>query len=250
MPIQLPLTAPAFVSPCPLAAGQLHIWLLDMRLFTQTHHSAALQMMDSAEHARANKFARGKEEYIASRWLLRSVLARYTRQNADTLELLRTDKGKLYLPAYDIQFSLSHSGHWAVLALGKVEMIGIDIEHIKSTRNLISIAEHYYHPDELARLQSLPSSEQQDYFYRLWTLKEAFFKALGTGISAGLEKLSFELEGDAITASIDERLDAEGTPWQFRQWALTPQDYCALAYKCEQGLDTKWFDALPLPAFP
>jgi len=248
-----PVPAPIFSQPkqdCELGAQAVDIHCLDIRCFTADHYAGAAQIMSSAERERAQKFVRGKESYIASRWLLRKVLARYTNLSPEMVEFLRTDKGKPYLPQGDINFSLSHSGHWALLAVAKAELIGIDIEAISAARDLMGIAESYYHLHEFARLQTLAGAAQNDYFYRLWTLKEAFFKATGTGISAGLEKIAFDLTGDKIGVQIAPELDEDGDEWQFHQWTLSPQDYCALACKHPHPLQVNWFDALSAPAFP
>ena len=250
-----PLFAPVFSQAIPdasasLAEQEIHLWLLDLDQFTDAHQREATKIMSASEHERAQKFMRGKESYIASRWLQRKVLARYLDVAPQELEPLRSDKGKPYLPHSDMHFSLSHSGHWAVLAVGKAELLGVDLESIRSARNLPGIAQHYYHPNEQAQMQSLQGSAQADYFYRLWTLKEAFFKALGTGISAGLEKVAFEWGADTISATIDDQLGCLRDQWQFHQWALSPLDYCALAYRSAQPLAAEWFDALALPAFP
>lgn len=233
-----------------LGAQDLHIYCLDIRQFTADHYADAQRIMNTAEREQAQKFVRGKESYIASRWLLRKVLARYTGVQSEMVEFLRTDKGKPYLPQSDIHFSLSHSGHWALLAVGKVELIGVDIEAVRATRDLCGIAENYYHPHEFAQLQMQTGAEQADYFYRLWTLKEAFFKAVGTGISAGLEKIAFDLADDKISAQIAAALAEDGDEWQFHQWTLGAQDYCALACKSRHPLQVNWFDALSAPAFP
>lgn len=206
--------------------------------------------MSTDERERAQKFVRGKESYLASRWLLRKVLSRYTGLAPEAVIFLRTDKGKPYLPQSDIRFSLSHSGDWALLAVGKVELIGVDIEAVRATRDLRGIAENYYHPHEIAQLQTLAGVVQSDYFYRLWTLKEAFFKALGTGISTGLEKVAFDLADDKISVQIATALNEQDDDWQFHQWTLSAQDYCALACKHPHTLKVNWFDALSAPAFP
>lgn len=261
---RIPLVAPVFSTLSSLnhreklADNAVHLWLLDIDRFTAAHYTHAEQIMSSAERERAHKFIRGKNEYIASRWLLRKVLARYTGRAADQLIFLHTEKGKPYLPQDDIHFNLSHSGHWALLAVGSAGQIGVDIEAMHATRDLSGIAENYYHPREFAQLQTLDPAAQAVYFYQLWTLKEAFLKAIGTGISAGLEKIEFDLTGSKISAHIAASL--EGNPedstchsaaeWQFHQWALTAQDYCALASKSRQPLDLNWFDALAMPAFP
>lgn len=251
-----PLPVPFFSASPPikgsdqLTANAVHLWSLDIGQFSAAHCVDAEQAMSSEERERAQKFLRGKKSYVASRWLLRNVLARYTNSAAEALEFLRTDKGKPYLPHSDVHFSLSHSGDKAVLAVAKVELIGVDIERVKTMRDLSRIAELYYHPNEFARLQTLHDHERSDYFYRLWTLKEAFFKALGTGISAGLEKIQFALEANEIHAQIAAELGNHASEWHFHQWALNERDYCALAGKSAQPLTVNWFDALATPAFP
>lgn len=251
-----PLPAPVFSARSllnnngKLENNEVHLWLLDINQFTTDHYTYAEHIMSNVERERAQKFVRGKESYIASRWLLRKILARYTGVAPDAVELLRTDKGKPYLPQRDLHFNLSHSGHWALLAVGKAEFIGVDVEAIGATRDLSGIAENYYHPQEFVQLQTLDAAAQADYFYRLWTLKEAFFKAIGTGISAGLEKIQFDLGGNKIRAQIAAELDGDADEWHFQQWALTAQDYCALASKSKHLPQITWFDALSAPAFP
>lgn len=248
-----PLPTPAFsllTQGTELSGQAVHIHCVDIRQFTAAHWATAERIMNPAERARAQKFARGKESYIASRWLLRHVLARYTGQAPGAVEFLRTDKGKPYLSQSDIHFSLSHSGAWVVLAASKIELIGIDIEVFRVTRDLCNIAENYYHPREFARLKTLDSTAQVDYFYRLWTLKEAFFKATGTGISAGLEKIEFELADNEISAQLAPELGNCADAWHFYQWTPSALVYCALASKSSKPLTVSWFDALAAPAFP
>ena len=244
------LSTPDFETIRPLHPGEVHLWLLDIRNFSAARSAEAMRIMSSAEAIRTGKFIRGKESYIASRWLMRTVLARYTGISPDAVEFLRTDKGKPYLPHSNIHFSLSHSGHWALLAVSEMELIGVDIEEVNTARDLSNIAESYYHPQEFAVMQLLPGEAQTDYFYRLWTLKEAFLKAIGEGISAGLDKIQFDLAGNAISAEIAAPLGNNANEWQFHQWALTAQDYCALASKSQNPVEAKWFDALSAPAFP
>ncbi len=216
--------------------------------------------MNTEERERAQKFVRGKESYIVSRWLLRQTLGGYTGIAPEAVAFLRTDKGKPYLPHSDIRFSLSHSGHWVLLAIARTKRVGIDVEAVGATRDLIGIAKNYYHPQEYAQLETLSPTAQAERFYRLWTLKEAFLKATGTGISAGLDNIRFDFTealeagttkdiASGITADIAPQLGTNANEWQFHQWALTERDYCALAINSEEPLAVSWFDALLAPAF-
>lgn len=231
--------------PQPLTTGAAHLWLLDAGRFQEKHLNQALDVMSIDEHERAQKFVRGKHEYIASRWLLRSALSRYLQQPPHALKFARHEKGKPYIPGQKIQFNLSHSGRWAVLTITSGAAVGVDVEEGKSSRDLTGIAANYYHTEEFLRLQELPPEEQTLYFYQLWTLKEALLKATGAGISAGLENLNFSIEPE-ISVEISPSLPAEffANKWHFHQWQLPDASLCALATACANKPAIHWFDAI------
>lgn len=232
-------------SPQPLLAGQVHLWLLDIRQFSHQLAQESLKLMSGDECERAQKFIRGKDEYIASRWLLRKVLGQYLQQSPASLAFSRSEKGKPYIANNSLRFNLSHSGHWALLALGQGMELGVDIEQIRDSRDLLGIAENYYHPDEFAQLRQQDGTEQVRFFYQLWTLKEALLKAMGVGISAGMENLNFRL-GDAISVNLSPVLQAQSVTdkWQFHQWQLPDNSYCALATASANLPQTCWFAPL------
>jgi 4'-phosphopantetheinyl transferase len=242
----------ALPDPIMLDKHQIDLWLLDVRQFSAAHFSAADALLSDNEQARAKKIIRGKDEFIASRWLLRKVLAHYTGIVLKDLRFEYTPKGKPFLTQGNIRFSLSHSSHWAVLAVGRQDWLGVDIEASRSTRDLLGIAQSFFHPDEFQQLQSIPEPEQANYFYRLWTLKEAFLKALGTGISAGLEKMHFYWDDGLIKIVVSPELNCGNLPagqmdWQFYQTTIAPEVHCALAYQADIPARIDWFDAMELP---
>lgn len=232
-------------SPQLLQSGQVHLWLLDVRQFNNMLAQQSLLLMSNEERERAQKFIRGKDEYIASRWLLRKVLGHYLQQAPASLVFNRSEKGKPYIAGNPLKFNLSHSGHWALLALAQDMELGVDIEQIRDSRDLLGIAENYYHPDEFAQLRQRQGDEQLQFFYQLWTLKEALLKAIGVGISAGLENLNFNLQG-AISVNLSPVLQAQSVTdkWQFHQWQLPDTSYCALAAASGDLPQTCWFDPL------
>lgn len=232
-------------NPAPLQPSQVHLWLLDIRRFPHELADQAQIIMSADERERAQKFIRGKEEYIASRWLLRRVLAKYLQQTPETLVFSRGTKGKPYIANQSLQFNLSHSGHWALLGLAQGMELGVDIEPVRDTRDLLGIANNYYHPDELIQLRQREGEDQIHFFYQLWTLKEALLKAMGVGISAGLENLNFTV-GNEIYVQLSPTLDhpMNAGPWQFHQWRLPDTSYCALATASPATPSVAWFDPL------
>lgn len=77
-------------------------------------------------------------------------------------------------------FNLSHSGDFVMLAISDTP-VGCDIERLHKA----ILSHHVFHKNELALLSSLPEGDARNReFLRLWTAKEAFLKAIGTGIDA------------------------------------------------------------------
>lgn len=104
------------------------------------------------------------------------------------------------------QFNLSHSDNWVVCAVGKYP-IGIDIEKM-DTRNL-GIARHYYTAYENERIQAFSDErDRMKEFYKLWTLKESYMKAIGLGLRKRMDSFEFHLEGEAEVL-FEKEIDTE-----------------------------------------
>ena len=122
-----------------------------------------------------------------------------------------SEYGKPYLPQLpDFHFSLSHSGNMALCAVSPVP-VGCDIELPHKFDP--AIARRFFHKTECAWLFSQPEAEQRDAFFRLWTCKESFIKALGLGLFQPLDSFSV-IPGEEVrlTQSADPR------PWQLRNF--------------------------------
>lgn len=108
--------------------------------------------------------------------------------------------GKPYLSGFEgfFQFNLSHSGNQVFCAVnhGPGE-VGCDVEKIRDGG--LKVAERYFHPDELRLLSDKSPAERTECFYRLWTLKESYLKALGTGLSQPLNEFRICFSGDSVS---------------------------------------------------
>ncbi|QUN04901.1 4'-phosphopantetheinyl transferase superfamily protein [Shewanella yunxiaonensis] len=104
-----------------------------------------------------------------------------------------------------LQFNLSHSRDWLVIAVLEQattsSCVGVDVEQIKRSRNIRSIAEHYFSAAEQAQLMALSKEDYTAAFYRLWVMKEAYVKATGQGLSQGLNTFSFDLNSSQPLAN-------------------------------------------------
>jgi phosphopantetheinyl transferase len=125
-----------------------------------------------------------RQQYTASRALLRALLAEHTGRPPDSFELLADERGKPFCtdgPAV----SISHSSDIVTCAVCDAGDIGIDIEFPRRSRDVEAIARRYFCREEAEWVSGQPA----DRFYMLWVLKEAWLKATGTGIAGGLDKL-------------------------------------------------------------
>ena len=237
-PIALPITVAESISP-----QGVDIWLLDLSAITveQSEHFSNLLSRDELE--RATQFKKNRHHFIASRALLRCALTRYTRISPEQLLFSRALHGKPFLVNSPVPlfFNLSHSHNVAALAVTSLGDVGVDIESMRQ-RNYLKIAERFFHRDEYEHLLKCNEAARQHLFHRMWTLKEAFFKATGSGISQGLDKARFYLRDNNITAQFADDLPHGRNPWQFHQATLASATLVAIAVGTETPLVPHWFD--------
>ncbi|MBE2164747.1 4'-phosphopantetheinyl transferase superfamily protein [Acinetobacter oleivorans] len=105
------------------------------------------------------------------------------------LEFAKHEHGKPYLLNHDLDFNHSHSQQYYALAMSQhVKDIGIDVEELDRKVRLDALAQHAFHPDEYATWQSL--EQDREYWFKVWTTKEAVLKASGLGIRLDLNTLN------------------------------------------------------------
>ncbi|HWV14547.1 MAG TPA: 4'-phosphopantetheinyl transferase superfamily protein [Cellvibrio sp.] len=227
---------------------ECHLWFLDLTQLPEDTVRQTQLFLSTDELQRMRTLKRRQLEFIATRALVRLCLSRYTNEPPQSLQLKTAEKGKPFLAGANtpIQFNLSHCNQVAVLVIGWQAALGVDIESTTRNRSQREIAARYFHPLELAQLEKLDNPAHNTHFFRLWTLKEAFFKATGEGISAGLEKAAFHLEGQTINAQLADELNTQADDWQFYQTFMN-QDFCvALARHSGEEINIRWFDAAEL----
>lgn len=148
--------------------------------------------------------------------LIRALLCRKMNVKNDRIYFRFNSFGKPRLEEeYDIHFNISHSGEWVVCAIDSVP-IGIDVQKILPVD--LSIAERFFSKEEYRDLMSIDDKDKLHYFYDLWTLKESYVKAIGTGLSTPLDSISFCLTKGVIVFESN----IESKPYHFKQYELDP----------------------------
>lgn len=142
---------------------------------------------DELARAARFRFDRDRERFVRRRVLLRRVLALHTGAAPAELAYATNAYGKPTLVGHpDLHFSASASGGRAVIAVGPVEL-GVDVEQVVPSDDLDGVAVRFFAAEELAQLASV------DDFFRCWSRKEAYVKAVGQGLSFPLASFAVEV---------------------------------------------------------
>lgn len=139
-----------------------------------------------------------RRRFIVRRARLRQLLARYLEAAPADVRFDHGAYGKPALAApWDnsrIEFSASHSAEIALVAIGQARAIGVDIERIRPLPDFEDLCRNYFAPAETEALGRIRESDRLPAFFRAWARKEAVLKALGTGLSLGLDQVEVSLE--------------------------------------------------------
>jgi len=210
-------------------SGEIHLWLTDD---TQCDNQALLaqyhSMLGDSERTQQQRFhfEKHRHQYLVTRALLRTVLSHYEPSISPAeWQFQKNEYGKPFLTnpiTKRLKFNLSHTDRLVALAVTLDKEVGVDVENLSRSNSTSEIAERFFSPSETKALLELPSHQHRDRFFDLWTLKEAYIKACGMGLSIPLNHFSYSFNDKQI--SIDFAPERDDTPelWEF--WQFLPSD--------------------------
>lgn len=200
-----------------LLPGEVHVWRADLNL-SASQLTLGREMMSPEERERADRMVTQvlRDRRVAGQSILRDVVARYLHISPAKIVFDYGERGKPSVLGGELQFNLSHTEDMALVAITLAHPIGVDIESIKISKYHQGIVEKNYSAEEFAQYQALPESERLEAFFRAWTRKEAYIKAIGQGLYYPLENFTVDLcsVGDQGLLSI------EGSTERARSWCL------------------------------
>lgn len=184
--------------------------------------------LPAEEQQRADRFRlpSSRHQFIVGRGMLRRLLSRRLGVDPQDVPLAFAAYGKPYLAGcHQPQFNIAHTAGRVVCALASAAVIGVDIE-AASRRVDLDLAARYFSAQESAWLSSLPAALQPEAFLKIWTLKESFIKAIGTGLSMPLDQFAFQQIDSPqprlwLQASLENQQHGPAAAWQSR---LIPTD--------------------------
>lgn len=178
-------------------------------------------------------FEKDRHQYLLAHSLLRKALSQYAPVRATDWRFIVEEHGKpqIALPlAESLYFNLSHTQGLVACVVARQPQIGVDAEHLGRSDSLLEIARHFFAPAEIAYMEQHPPFEQREIFLNIWTLKEAYIKARGLGLSLPLQEFAFELKrGQPPAITFSAAMDDSPECWRFETLRLTPQHIIAVA---------------------
>ena len=204
-----------------LKEGEVHIWrvFLDWSIEEMKRGLINLSTEEKAHMRRlVNKWHR--RCYATSHIALHAILTLYLPAPG-TLRFRYNDHGKPYLinNSY-LYFNLSNSHKVALYAITLSREVGVDIELMRHNIRVRDIAERFFSFEEIiaCTYRGLSKNQYVEGFYRIWTLKEAYIKVIGQGLSFGLHRFTTNINVDNV--KMDGLLTVDEDPNLAKQWTL------------------------------
>ncbi len=190
-----------------LRAGA-HVWLCDGgEVLSAGEREQYLALLSAEELARYRRFVFEQDgnRFLTAHALLRKVLSRYSNTPPQQWRFESNAHGRPSLAGRaGLYFNLSHTQGLCACMVSAEPLCGVDVENIQRRNRLPGVAQRMFAESELQQLRGCDDAAYRLRFFQYWTLREAYVKALGTGLSASSRQFWFELQ------------DAEREQWRAR----------------------------------
>lgn len=199
------------------AAVDISIAHLDEAALLGGPNTAALAMLGEDERERRSRlrFAKDRNAFALAHVLLRTSLSRHADLPPAAWSFERGSHGKpalspAQMAAYGLHFSLSHAGAVAACAVTRIGAVGVDVEPPDRDIDIPALTSIALTTDEAAALAGLDAAAARRRFLIFWTLKEAYVKARGLGLSLPMQQCAFTLDPPRLAEPMEDR-----TGWTF-----------------------------------
>jgi 4'-phosphopantetheinyl transferase len=224
-----------------LESGEAEVWLTAMPAVSKALRARYVDLLNAPEHARWQRFRveGARDQYLIGRALLRSTLSRYadTAEAAWVFEMNEYGCPFVAAPAAhrDLRFNLSHTDGLVACAVTRQGEIGVDVENTEREVDPLALAPTVFAAAEIADVAATPLAQRRERFFSYWTLKEAYIKARGMGLSLPLDGFWFELDDGAPQIRFSESCPDRSERWHFEQHRPTPKHKLAVAVATPQA---------------
>jgi len=210
---------------------QVDVWCIKLDLLPATvKHLESTLSADESQRAARFRFEKDKIRYIVAHGCLRDILSRYLQCEPGELAFDTNEYGKPSIRGHKLEFNLSHSGDFVLIAVTRERKVGVDVELIRSDLELERMAKRFFSPNEVGELMSLPPEQRKVGFFNCWARKESYIKAQGLGLSISLGSFDVSLKPNEPAILHATRPDShEASRWTLCSLKVDPDYAAALA---------------------
>ena len=211
------------------ADSSVQLWLVTLDDLSDPVRRRCAALLSPCEIVKLSRFkaSEARDQYLVTRALVRKALSRYAGISEDKWVFGAGSFGRPYIQepkAYAaINYNASHTEGLVGLAVSATGTVGFDVEKVRQIDDLKYLAQKIFVDSERHCLYSRDCAEVMGEFFSIWTLKEAYLKALGTGLSIPLESFGFSFHGGYPQLQIVSEMAKSGVAWQFHQ--LKPSEH-------------------------
>jgi 4'-phosphopantetheinyl transferase len=192
-------------------------------------------MMSAEERARQERFVfeYDRHQFLVTRGVVRTLIGTLLGIAPRDCAFTANAYGRpsLTVPGTaSLDFNISHTKGLVACAVTGAPDVGLDVENIDRRAVDEDLPRRFFSPAEVAALEALPEPARASRFFDYWTLKEAYIKARGMGLSLPLDQFSLHLDG-ATPRIMFTGIDDDPASWQFAQFDASPRHRMALAVR-------------------
>lgn len=230
---------------------QVHVWYCDPREIQDASKLTAYESVLSAREVQQYRrfhYDKDRHSYLVSHALLRYSLSQYADVNASNWEFSRNEHGKPGLVSppgmQGIHFNLTHTEGLSACVVTLEKPCGIDAENKNRNNKLAAVASRMFADEECRQLNE---NEIEQTFFYYWTLREAYVKALGAGLSGSSKEYYFDIDMDEMKAVVchRNRQQAVDDHWWFRLYEPTAEHVLSVAFESDSPSEVKLRKLIP-----
>lgn len=200
-------------SPGILDTNEVYVWHAELNC-TDSQLYAFEKIISPDELIASKRFVKESDQkkYIASKAITRDILSRYLQVLPNDIEFVLSEHGKPFVKNNALHFNVSHSGDCFLMGVTLDHPIGVDLEYVRENNDYLALAKRFFAASECQAIKN------KDDFYRCWTRKEAFIKAMGLGLTFGLS--NFEVSVSPLSLEKSALISVYGDADIAKKWIV------------------------------
>jgi 4'-phosphopantetheinyl transferase len=221
---------PSFPAADEIVAWHAHIDVFQAQPETRAR---AEQLLLAPDRSRLERYRHETDRamFLLGRAMARSMVGRSLGVAASAWEWHEGPHGRPQVrdPACAIRFSVAHSAGLVTCAVAREREVGVDVEDLQRRPPDPLVVTRYCSPREAADIHGVGQESWPQRFLSYWTLKEAYLKARGLGISVPLSEIEFALNGAEPRIAFRGSLAGTDDRWRFHLERIGDRYLLALA---------------------